>query len=283
MTDGADNKDKVGYEAEVVSRFFDEYGLKEWNRLVQNPVEEVNLYLHTHYLNKYLPSGKRVLEIGASAGRFTQVLARLGARILVADISATQLELNRQYMRQLGFTEAIEDWVQVDCCDLSRFTTSSFEAVVAFGGLFSYAFDRREAALRECLRVLQPGGILFLSVMSLWGSAHRALPGVLEVSPVVNLGITTSGDLAPGLLAGRSGPPVHMFRASELVSWLEAAGLQILVISASGCLAGGWVEKLGPIRENLLQWQELLRMELEASASPGALDMGTHIIAIARN
>ena len=281
MTEETDRPAVSAYDAEAVSRYFDEYGLKEWHRLVQNPVEEVSLHLHAQTLQKYLLPGTRVLEIGAGAGRFTQVLARLGARILVADISPFQLELNQRHAGELGFAEAVEAWTQADICDLSQFEDSSFEAVVAYGGPFSYAFDRREVALRECRRVLQPGGRLFLSVMSLWGSAHRALPGVLDLPPETNQKVTASGDLSPATISGRPGPVMHMFRAAELRDWLESSGLVILAMSASGCLAGGWIEQLGSVRQNPVQWQELLRMELEASAASGALDMGTHIIAVA--
>ena len=79
-----------------ISRQFDEYGMKEWERLTATPVDEISLYLHTHYLQKYIRPGWRVLEIGAGAGRFTQVLAELGARIAVADISQEQITLNQR-------------------------------------------------------------------------------------------------------------------------------------------------------------------------------------------
>ena len=39
-------------------------------------------------------------------------------------------------------------------------------------------------------------------------------------------------------------------------------------------------EKLVEIRQDSTKWQELLRMELEASREQGCLDMGTHIIAV---
>ena len=82
------NRDRpTDYSASWVTAHFDQLGEDEWNRLVATPVDEVSLVIHTHYLEQHVPAGSRVLEIGAGPGRFTQVLARLGARVLVADIS----------------------------------------------------------------------------------------------------------------------------------------------------------------------------------------------------
>ncbi len=75
---------------------------------------------------------------------------------------------------------------------------------------------------------------------------------------------------------------MHMFRARELLSWLEEAGLTVTDRSASGCLSLAWGEPLKQIRGEAEKWNELLRMELEASADEGCLDMGTHIIAAAQ-
>ncbi len=119
------------YDAEQVARFFDAYGLREWNRLVQDPANEVSLYIHTHYLEQYVVADQRVLEAGAGAGRFTQVLARLGARIVVSDLSQVQLDLNKQHAIQHAFASAIEAWEQIDIRDMSRFEDESFDQVVA--------------------------------------------------------------------------------------------------------------------------------------------------------
>jgi tRNA G46 methylase TrmB len=75
---------------------------------------------------------------------------------------------------------------------------------------------------------------------------------------------------------------MHLFRANELLVWLENAGLTILDRSASNCLSLTWNERLKEIRDNHEKWDELLRMELDACAEEGCLNMGTHIIAIAR-
>jgi SAM-dependent methyltransferase len=269
------------YDREHIAGYYDEYGMREWGRLTATPVDEVSLHLHTHYLVQHIPAGARVLEIGAGPGRFTQVLAQLGACIVVADVSAEQLALNKQQAEQLGFAHAVEDWHQADICDLGTFAPGSFDCVVAYGGPLSYALDRRDAALAECIRVLKPGGILLVSVMSLWGTAHRVLDRVLEIPEAMGRKVVASGDLSPETYGAR-GHHLHMFRASEFRAWLTQAGLTILDLSASNCLCTGWGDLLHEIRADEAQWNRLLRLELEACAAEGSLDLGTHIIAVLR-
>ncbi len=91
--------------------------------------------------------------------------------------------------------------------------------------------------------MLKREGLLILSVISLWGSAHRRLDGVLSVPASINQQITATGDILPGMIADRE-QFFHMFRAGELRQWLEGAGVQILAMSASDCLASVWGEKL---------------------------------------
>jgi SAM-dependent methyltransferase len=135
-----------------VAGYFDDLGLGEWERLVKTPVAEVKLHIHAHYLRGHVPARGRVLEIGAGPGRFTQLLAELGCRIVVADISPVQLALNRQKADELGFAAAVEVWQLIDICDMGVLPDESFDAVVAYGGPLSYVFEQREAALGRCVR-----------------------------------------------------------------------------------------------------------------------------------
>ena len=271
----------MSYNPDQIRSEFDEYGLREWERLVANPIEEIGLHVHTVLLERFVRPGMRVLEIGAGPGRFTQVLARLGARVLVSDISPVQLELNRRKAAEHGFAAAVSAWEEVDMCDLSRYADASFDMVLAYGGPFSYVLDHRSQALAECMRVLQPGGVLLMSVMSLWGTIHFALKGVMETDPEFNRRIIASGDISPETFP-RGRKYMHLFRSAELRDWLTNAGLTVEAMSATRALSTGWGELGDELRSSPDRWAELLAMEVEACAEPGALDMGTHIIAAAR-
>lgn len=61
---------------------------------------------------------------------------------------------------------------------------------------------------------------------------------------------------------------------------LEAHGFAVDFLSASNSLTAGFPsDKLKAARADPEKWKQLLALEREASASPGCLDMGTHLLA----
>lgn len=273
------NTPAKSYNPDWVARYYDEFGEKEWNRLTRSMVDEVNLHIHSQLLRKYLRKGMKVLEIGAGAGRFTQIMAELECRIVVTDISETQINLNREKAGQLGFADAIDEWCVLDICDLSRFADQSFDAVVVYGGPISYVFDEADTALKECRRVLKEGGCFLASVMSLWGSSHRALGEVLKLPPEQNRVITDTGDLTGQTMPGNK-HHCRLYRSSNFRQLLERNSLPVIDMSASNFLSICWENELAEIRNDEAKWAELLRMETEACAEPGGWDAGTHLIAV---
>lgn len=268
------------YNPEWVKSYFDEFGQSEWERWDVSPVEKVKLEVHLYYLRRYIQASERVLEIGAGAGRFTQWLAKMTDKIVVADISPVQLQLNRENAQAWGYAKSIERWVQCDVCDLHpHFGDAQFDAVVCYGGPLSYVFEQRDKAISELLRVTRPGGRLLLGVMSLWGTVHQFLPEILKLDPALNRDIVATGDLGPDKpAAGRHF--CHLYRAAEFKQYLERSGAAIEVLSASNCLSATWAERLKDVRIGDATWQHLIEMEIEACREPGCLDMGTHLIAV---
>src|SRR5215510_7564674 len=267
------------YDPEFVARYFDEFGEREWTRLLNTPTEEVKLHIHSHYLAQYVKKDSFILDAGAGAGRFTQILASLGATIVVADISRRQLELNKQYAEEFDFAKSVAKWLHLDICDMSVLADKTFDAVVCYGNPLAYVFEKRDQALQEILRVLKPAGKVFLSVSSLWGSIHALLPGVLTIGAQKNAEIIRTGDLYFDTSEGLR-HRCHLFRAVELKEFLESHQVSILNLSASNCLSTVWGESLKEIRANPELWHELLRLEIEACQEPGCLEMGTHLLAV---
>jgi len=269
------------YDRAYMRNFYDAYGEKEWRRLDASFSARLNFVLHQHYLLQHIKPSDQVLEAGAGAGRFTLELAALGARITVLALSPEQLRLNKQHVEAEGQTQAVQEWVEGDITDLSRFPACAFDAVVCYGGPLSYVANQAETALAQMRRVLRPGGHLLLSVMSLLGTTRHFLAGVVEaayqqgVEKVDN--VTRTGDLTPDVSRGHQ---CHMYRWSELRRLLEGQGFHIETASAAGFLSMAPEETLRTIHARRDLWDVFVNWELAFASEPGAIDGGTHIIAV---
>ncbi len=252
-----------------------------WTLPRQCPSQEVSFHVHCHYLKQYIKPGDRVLEIGPGPGHYTKVLADLGARVVLVNISSVQLELNRQCAGRFGFGYSVVDWVRHDMRDMGTFVDGTFDAVVCFGAI-NCVMENRDQAIAELLRVLKPGGIALIGVMSLWGTLHAHLPDAINAASLdENLAMVKTGDLCQETYQNCV-QPRHLFTAKEFRELLERNKVTIEVLTASNSLATTWHDRLEDILTDETKRNQLLQLEILASRQPGCLDTGTHIIGIVR-
>ena len=263
------------YDAARIAAFFDAYGEQEWTRFEDGRTPSTSLEVHREYLRRFVRAGDCVLDVGAGPGRFTLELARLGADVVVADLSPGQLELNRGRLVDAGLEDRIVDRVVADVTELTGFDDDSFDAVICFGGPVSYAHERSEDAVSELVRVTRRDGHVLLSVMSLIGTFTRYLDLVIDLIRRDGPGVLEQ-TLRDGLLPEGEGYGhlrMRMFRWSELQELLSRHGT-VIAASAAGLLAA---EPPEPELRELLA-----RVELELAAEPGAISGGEHILAVLR-
>jgi SAM-dependent methyltransferase len=272
----------VRYDRERTTAFYDEYGEREWTRFEDGRTSPLSPAVHVSVLRRFVHAGDRVLDAGAGPGRFTIELARIGASVVVADLSPVQLELNRAKLTEVGLAQHVQEWVRADITDLKPIRDGEFDGVVCFGGPLSYVLDRADEAVDELLRVVRPGGHVLVSVMSLIGSlAHvpylvsdmRAF-GKEAVQAVIE-----SGGLPPTMSGDHLA--MHLYRWTELADLLRRHSCDIVAAYSSG-LANGRLhhQLLADIsdaeRDALTGWA------IQLAGEPGAIDMGEHIIAVVR-
>lgn len=275
---------ELSYDPGLVAARYDEYGDQEWSRHETRPFNQVSFHVHRHYLNEFVHDGDRVLEVGAGAGRFTVELARLGARIVTTDISPGQLELNAAHIVEAGLESHVEARELADIVDLSSYADRSFDAVVCYGGPLSYVMDRADGALEELLGATKPGGHVLLGVMSIHGSLHGFLGGVADEIDEFGIeetqAIVETGDLPAN--HSSLAVPTHLFSWSELRALLERHECDVIVASAANFLSVGNDDVCERLRQDPGMWERFLRWEIASCAQPGAIDAGTHIIAVVR-
>jgi ubiquinone/menaquinone biosynthesis C-methylase UbiE len=263
---------KPRYDASEAAAFYDEYGEREWTRFEDGRTPSGSFATHTHYLERFVSPGDRVLDVGCGPGRFTLELARLGAQVIAADISPGQLELHRRYTANIE--DSVQDRVVADVLALP-FADGAFDVTVCYGGAISYVLDLAPEAIAELARVTRSGGHVLVSVMSLVGSLLWSFDAVLDIAREQGIDVVdrvnATGVLTPGL--GAHGLTIKMYRWRELRELLATHG-EIVAASATGLV------KTTPNDPSLRELAE--RIELDVGAEPGAIDIGHHILAVVR-
>jgi SAM-dependent methyltransferase len=109
-------------------------------------------------LGRHVPPGGRVLDLGCATGELARVAAAAGYSVTACDISEQMLR-----RAVAGDQDNAVAWVPLDPCwqDLP-FASAGFDAVVA-SSVLEYV-DEPAAVLRECARVLRPGGVVLCTV-----------------------------------------------------------------------------------------------------------------------
>ncbi len=111
-------------------------------------------------VSRYAQAGDRVLDLGCGTGELTRALAAAGLRAAGCDISTQML------LRAPRDRDGCTGWVQLEPgWRRLPFASAAFDVVVA-SSVFEYVAEPA-AVLRECGRVLRPGGVALYTVPDL--------------------------------------------------------------------------------------------------------------------
>ena len=131
--------------------------------MYQNPGERyfARLYLHQiqQALQAHLPGALKILDAGCQSGRIGIPLAKAGHQVTGVDTSAVGLRRAQRHAKEEGVS------LRLIRADLSRWlpaqSENSFDAVVCTEVL--YLRPNHRTLLEQLLRVVRPGGLLFVS------------------------------------------------------------------------------------------------------------------------
>lgn len=272
----------MDYNPDRIRQYFDEYGNEEYKRLVSSPKNLMTLAIHHHYLRKFIGPTDDVLELGAGAGRFSPLLVELGGSLVVSDLSQVQLDLNRARMEDMGVASSINEFLILDITNLEQIDDNSFDVTVAIGGPLSYVFNQRDVAMTELIRVTKPGGIIFLGVMSRYGSLQRVIRSyaldLVDANYTVEQ-ILASGD-DPGYLAFEN-HHAHLFTFDEIKQFLDDYPVKICESTATSYLTMQRVDALYEVVKDPIAWKKLVDLELQICKE--MVDGGSHMLLVVKN
>lgn len=273
------------YNAADISKFYDQYGEKEWQRMDLTPYDRINYHLHMHFLKEHIGQGKNVLDAGCGAGKYSIEIVKSGSRVTLLDISKEQLRIAEEKLNLENMMGKVDSINQGDLRDLNMFEDETFDTVVCYGAPLNYLLEHREKAVSELFRVTKKGGTILFSVNSKWGVIRSQLgrddfdyisffgkPDYWFIDKVVDTGDVPKHELV-------SQPPRHFFDAEELETLLKEAGVKDIVLGGSPCVCSGFRKSASELEKDRTAWETILRLEEKAYCVRNMVDNGEFLLA----
>lgn len=230
------------------------------------------------WLQAVLPAAGRLLELGASAGRYTLPLARQGYQVTAFDLSAGALKLAHEAAEREGLERRIT-WVTGDARDLSALHGQQYDAALVMGPLYHLIFEAdRLLVLRQVYPLLTPGAPII--------SAHICRLGIMsEMMHRVPEWVEFREEVESVLREGHDPPYSHegMFRGyfcrpEELAPLHERAGYITQTVAAAEPSIGAFDDSYNCLEGARRQaWLDLL---FRLSTEPSMLGASRHLLYI---
>lgn len=211
-----------------IQAYYDRY--TESDRLERHQLERDVTW---RYLDKYLPSRGKILEIGAATGAYTIPLAKRGYSVTAVDLSPKLLDICQKRIAEEKLETKVICLVG-DARDLSNVGCTQYDAVLMMGPLYNLIdkADRRKA-LDEAFERLKPGGKIFSAFISrygIWGSQLINDPDSVVARPadlksVIKKGKDTDRTLSKG------GFPGYFSDVKDIAPLHKLAGFKMITLA----------------------------------------------------
>jgi cyclopropane fatty-acyl-phospholipid synthase-like methyltransferase len=264
-----------------IRSYYSRFG--EWERL-DAPEGAVEFRRACSLLDAHLPPGSRVLDLGGGPGRYAIKLAMDGHHVVLADMSATLLEAARQRIAQLGPLNGVVEAIdEVNAIDLSRYSESVFDAVVAFGPFYHLVSgEERLTAASEVWRVLRAKGLAFVAfIPRLSGVAGLLERAAMSPEQVPEGTLTTTATTGVFRNASTSGFQEGYYPTlGEMQALFAGAGFEIVDAVSLRSIASRLEAKMARLQVSVVAEVEQLMEDL--GRDPAVIAAGGHAVLVAR-
>ena len=158
----------------IVQEHYDSNPSGEWNRIANRP----EFLLTCRMLDRYITPGEKVLDIGGGPGRYTFYLAKKGCDVTLFDLSPENVRFaNEQSVEQNLPVKTICG----DARTADKLVSGQFDHVLLMGPMYHLLEEAdRITAVNAALNLLKPGGIIFISFISVFGGIVYCMKFVPE-------------------------------------------------------------------------------------------------------
>lgn len=147
----------------IVRDYYDISVEEEWNRIAGRP----EFLLTCRMLDRYIKPGQKVLDIGGGPGRYTLYLAKKGCDVTLFDLSPENTKFAASQANEQGLSIKT---ITGDACEADKLTQEKYDHILLMGPMYHLLEESQRAkAVNAALTLLKPGGIIYISFISIFG------------------------------------------------------------------------------------------------------------------
>lgn len=155
---------------EIIKSYYDEDVLIEWERLEKHYFE---FEITSSFMDKYMKAGDSVLDVGGGPGRYSLYLASKGCDVTLVDLSPKHVEFAKEKAieKDLNITALAGDARHID-----TLVSQQYDHILLMGPLY-HLLDKEDRikTVDGCLKLLKPGGLLYVSFISSYAGIIYAM------------------------------------------------------------------------------------------------------------
>ena len=260
-----------------VETAYDRAPEREWQRL---GVHRLEFEVAKRNLFAFIPPQSRILDVGGGPGRYAIALAREGHSVTLSDLSIGCLDLAREKADEAGVE--IREFIHTDARDLSTFEDASFDTVLCMGPLYHLVKETdRLQTIRECMRVLTPGGLLFTTFITSYAPLMRY---VRKTPEKLGKGYDPRDYLPSGIHVPERDidglPDAYFIHPTEVQPLMERFALKTLKVTGLEGIAMGIEPTLNTLpKKTFAHWVDLM---YETASDPVTWGGSEHMLYIGR-
>lgn len=240
-------------ESAIVRDYYNAAVESEWNRIADRP----EFLLTCRFIDRYIMPGDKVLDVGGGPGRYSLRLAKMGCDVTLFDLSDENVAFAAQMAQE---SEVAMKAIQGDARVADTLVEGVFDHVLLMGPLYHLLDEAdRVKAVNASLRLLKPGGTIFISFIS----SHAGMiylmkhaPQQLASNPVETAFMNLVIDDKP--FSGIGFTANHFIRQKDILRFMAPFELQKLhLFGQEGILAPCENNIIGQPKEVYEKWLDL--------------------------
>lgn len=253
----------------IVQDYYNANVESEWNRIADRP----EFLITCRFIDRYTKPGNKVLDIGGGPGRYSLHLAKKGCEVTLFDLSDENVKFASARAEEQGINLKT---VVGNAMDADKIINEQYDHILLMGPMYHLLKEAdRVRAVHAALKLLKPGGLIFISFINIFAGNIYAMKYCPEIIASPEEHEFYDAFIQNRSFSGEAFTQAYFAKQDEILPFMEQFPLEMLhyigqesitspcednIMRQPKEIVDAWLDFCEKIceREDLLSWSEHL-------------------------